>query len=459
MKMYLKIRKKFRNFSSRKNTMKPVIAETYLYPADEKQRNLCVLTLEALERPKLWCMERKNVIFVIDISASMLYTMPNIKASIRTFRDLICGRENSHQSPVTDERFRTTLPNFHLITFSDVSRLVWSNSTRQENGKSFDDTIDYLDVEGSTNMGAGIELAYSLCTDALASWIIVFTDGESNKGKFQSIEAFSQLENRKPVHSKIISLGYGTDFDAKILDTIGDFTYLQNQESIPGFMGALSHEVSTCGVIDVSIRNCSVDVIFGTPHPGWFSNERIYYFGFLDCERDTLEKESVVEYTEILPSGVKTSQTLSITVLEVPRVLPPLYVKLAIANFEASRLIKELYKVSCESKVSELRRKIKDTLTIVEKWGDEIAEPRETVRRICKELIQPKERNGGILLEVYPATLQLANNLITQTSYTNQTLQSPSSLGSTNLAKNLSNTYILGEISSCGNFNVSPFGV
>ena len=477
--------------------MKPNIVTTYPFtrecslplhgPGCAELCNLSVITLEAKETPTKglnntsgWCLNRKNVVFVVDVSTSMHYTLPSVKASILAFRDLMCGREKPSQPPVTDEKFVATLPNFHLITFSDVAKLRWSNSGFQRDPdvktfdprgagtlKTFDDLVASLEVEGSTNMGEGIELAYSLCPqggaahmqgpDARASWIVVLTDGESNQGKYQSVEAFTDLALRIPPNAKIISLGYGTEFNMHILDSIGDFTYLQDSESIPGFMGSLAHEISTCSVLNVRIgfpqrpdedkdnlkdlRSPRIDIVFGSQNVGWFADGRKHYFGFIGVwgvpPRCYETGEVIhVHYTMITEGGIyhyQISERVSNPTGSEPI---PVHIKREIASAKASNLIKVLYECNRRSMIGQIER----TLKTVEKWtaeGEE--EPRETVRRVCRELRKAHE-DGGV--PATPMALQTSNALTTQSSYTDTRYLTPGSVNAKKHAIDLSKTYV-----------------
>lgn len=412
-----------------------------------------VLALETKEMPKSWCLDKKNVIFAVDVSTSMLDTMTSLKASLLTFRDLMCGRTSSKQPPVTDEQFRAALPNFHLITFSDEAVLKWSNTPRdgglaKQGAMTFDELVNSLEVKVSTNMGAALELAYSLCpqggfrvlqgVDARASWIAVLTDGESNVGKHQSVEAFAQLASRKPPNSRIISLGYGRDFDISTLDVIGDFTHLQNEESIPGFMGALVHEISTCGVINVEVEfpqrqeEEPKNIVIGSQNVGWFANERKYHFGFIGHHDPPKTGEVIfLHYAEIREDGIwrnRISQPVPNKLAS--KTLSP-EMRAAIASSQASKMIKELY--ACHDR--DLSAKIEQILSIVEKWTDEgMAEARETVRRVCKDAMIPRETAS--------ASFQLANSLQQQTSYVDPFFQSPTSLTSAQRAMDLCTSYL-----------------
>lgn len=439
-------------FSLNKCQMKKTIIQNFNYsrpfPNTTEAIKLPVFTLEQEERPTPWCLHLKNVIFVVDVSVSMLESMPNLKASIKTFRDLICGRTSAKQPPVTDDSFSLALPNFHLITFSDEAKLCWSNGNSNTT-TSFNELIDSLEVgECSTNMGAGIELAYSLCPpngsetiqgpNAQASWIVVLTDGESNRGKYQTPDAFFQLASQKPPNTKIVSLGFGENFNADILDNIGEFTYLESNESIPSFMGAFVDEVLSCGIINTGIvfpqrsnQGDDTDIIIGSRDVGWLSNGRQYYFGFVPV---LTSKAVTVRFTEIVPEGIfhYSIEERVDNVLPSQELTPE--VRSAIACAEAASFVKEIYR--CET-CKELQRKTKQILGLVEKWTKPgMEEAREMVKRICQAALSSK--NG----DHTPASLQLANGLQNQTSYIVPVFQTPSALTSSRAAVGLAEAYL-----------------
>lgn len=83
---------------------------------------------------------------------------------------------------------------------------------------------------------------------------------------------------------------------------------------------------------------------------------------------------------------------------------------------------------------------IERTLKTVEKWtaeGEE--EPRETVRRVCRELRKAHE-DGGV--PATPMALQTSNALTTQSSYTDTRYLTPGSVNAKKHAIDLSKTYV-----------------
>ena len=71
------------------------------------------------------------------------------------------------------------------------------------------------------------------------------TDGESNMGPQKTADAFHKLVTRnKPLNCKVVSLGYGENFDPEVLNLVGTFVYVDNKEMIPVVLGNLSNEIT-----------------------------------------------------------------------------------------------------------------------------------------------------------------------------------------------------------------------
>ena len=139
---------------------------------------------------------------------------------------------------------------------------------------------------GGTNMGAGIELAYKLKDPSRATWIIVMTDGVSNIGAYQTPDSFKELSRRRPLNSRIITLGYGTEFNAEILKNLGEYTQFDNQEQIATVFGSLAFEVmNTWGFnARISILNKPdeyqmLKIVIGQEDIGSLYPDKIFRYG------------------------------------------------------------------------------------------------------------------------------------------------------------------------------------
>lgn len=224
------------------------------------------------ERHKLTL--NKEVILVIDLSQSMYSSLNNLKSALLTFRDLIIGHCSNYDdndyinilnlSPESkDDIFRNTIY-VTLITFNESAKEIWSS---RSSNITFEEAVLKMNTNPLTNMGSGIELAFNITNPDLFTWIVVMTDGESNKGKYRHINSFQSLATKKPLNSKIITLGYGKDCNLNILNNIGYFTHIKNKE-------------------DISIVFCSISI------------EIIYSWGF-NCIIDAPNYKSIIDDSSI----------------------------------------------------------------------------------------------------------------------------------------------------------------
>lgn len=227
------------------------------YCFEKKPANMIAVNFEGKSIPdKLSTVEysgkNKKLILVIDVSGSMNSSMPLLKASLLATRDLLLNLsppEVAQLSPEErDQRLRKIIP-LVLITFSDEAKLIWNS---ESSPYSFEHAVHHLKAEMKTNMGAGLEMAYTQIKNEIG-WIVVLTDGISNVGAYQRATSFSNLAKLRPKHSKIIPLGYGTSFDVETLDKMGNYTYVNNSEVISSVFGSLIYEIMTAYGVDGKI--------------------------------------------------------------------------------------------------------------------------------------------------------------------------------------------------------------
>lgn len=200
--------------------------------------------------------KKKEVILLIDISASMHNSMKYVKSSVLAFRDSILGlnpKEMEKLNPETRDRLIRETITIRIITFSNMATEIWS----PESESSFEEVVIGLEVESMTNMGDALKLAFSKTDPEKYSWVIVMTDGDSNQGPCRTATGFHRLisKHRSP-RTKIITLGYGDEFDPEVLNRVGNFVYIEHREIIPVVLGNLAEEILTATKF-----NCVIDIL------------------------------------------------------------------------------------------------------------------------------------------------------------------------------------------------------
>jgi len=316
--------------------------------------------------------QNREIILVVDLSGSMHKDLPYLQASLRAFRDFMCEKCTSDQG----------VP-FRLIGYNEDAKELYSGTFGNQKSL-FDKAVAGLAAEGRTNMGAGLELAFEKSNPRKATWVVVLSDGVSNKGAYQSPEAFSKLTARRPLHTRIVSVGYGQNFDADIMQAVGDFTYIRDPEIIPVFFGNLAQEVISTVAFGTTISaNFLSRVVIGSYNLGCLYPERKCVYGVVPVDKLT-EKAGITLSFWILGNPMKFV-TIPMK-LEYPQSLeePPDEVKEDYYRFAAMRRLRLLY--------SSLRaRNLANKITLIkkslDKWVDPCArEAKAEVLRYISEL-------------------------------------------------------------------------
>jgi uncharacterized protein YegL len=239
----------------------------------------------------------REIIFCIDCSGSMEATLPMVKKSLLSFRDIIIDG-----IPILSKE--TALrhhSNIRLITFNAQVKEVWSSDA--SNNSIFEDAVMGLFAIGSTNLGDALELSLSKVSQHRATWIVVLTDGKSNHGPYQTKESFDKFAKKIPENVKIIPLGYGTEFDVDILCSLGAYTYLEDIEYIPSVIGSLAYEFMFSWGFNSKFEGPFIKNIIGTPKIGCIYKDRSYIYAFTTFLE--APKELILTYTHISKDGLK----------------------------------------------------------------------------------------------------------------------------------------------------------
>lgn len=294
-----------------------------------------------------YAFEMKQVIFVIDVSCSMTNVLPFVQDSLKIFDELL-GENNI---------------DIHLITFSNTATYV-ANSRH-----GFIESVDNLRTDLLTNMGDGLEIAFDIVNNEKASWIIVLTDGESNKGIYQTIEEFKELvNNRKQNNTKLITIGFGKNTDPNVLNSIGEYVCIFEQKDIMKVIGAIYNEITTSSIINLSIQPSGpYTTEIGNVNVGILFNDRGYIYA---CTGNI--SGFIVKYTEIRENSLENVQ-VELQIKENKLNLPDEISKEYFFS-KASKLIEEFYK--SKDKKKEIER-IKNIL-LNENWSNKEAEARIT---------------------------------------------------------------------------------
>ena len=251
------------------------------YGPEHKTGKILVSEIVCYDTPsKKVDISNKELIIVVDLSSSMGNSIPHLRASLLALKDSLLEIVDKEQNldvkllgysdtaweiyPEVSGRDRT-IRNQEKYIESFLGR---STQSAANNNIFLDGSIAAEDDppiasgqdqdkilpgwEGTikkeiktyemTNMGAGIELAFQKTSKKKCTWIVVMTDGHSNRGQYQTLTGFEDLMGKIPPLTKVISLGYGNEFNCDILQAIGEFTYVESAEIIPSVLGSIINE-------------------------------------------------------------------------------------------------------------------------------------------------------------------------------------------------------------------------
>jgi Ca-activated chloride channel family protein len=173
---------------------------------DGEPRGWAQVGLSSMIDPATWARPSTTFVFTVDVSGSMGWggrddEYPTAGSLSRKLLHALTGELRP------DDRVA-------IVTYgSDVSTAL--GLTSGANQSEVRDAIDELDTNGSTNMEAGMERAYSIGASALGSTdqvrVIVFTDVQPNVGSTSgsAFETMVRDAAARDVHTSVLALGLG----------------------------------------------------------------------------------------------------------------------------------------------------------------------------------------------------------------------------------------------------------
>ncbi len=175
----------------------PFSVTTELAPAPwNAKRQLLLVGIQGYRVPKAE-IPASNLVFLIDTSGSMNEAdkLPLLQASLKQL-----VRELRKQDRVA------------IVTYAGVAGVTLP-STAGDQHATIDATIDGLGASGSTNGGAGIELAYAQAEQGFikggVNRVILATDGDFNVGTVNEEALKTTIEDHRKSGVALTTLGFG----------------------------------------------------------------------------------------------------------------------------------------------------------------------------------------------------------------------------------------------------------
>uniref|UniRef100_A0A3B3Z7K6 Uncharacterized protein n=1 Tax=Periophthalmus magnuspinnatus TaxID=409849 RepID=A0A3B3Z7K6_9GOBI len=225
----------------------------------------------------------KNVVFVIDTSASMLGT------KIRQTKDALFTILNDLRPG----------DHFNFISFSNKvkewkNRLVPVTPLNVRDAKKF---IYTLAPTGGTNINSAIEIGSTLLRDYLStseanpnsvSLIIFLTDGRPTVGEIQSVRILGNTRSAVQEKFCIFTIGIGNDVDYKLLDRMalencGMMRRIGEEADASAMLKGFYDEIGTPLLSDIRINYTEDSVQYVTQHlfTNYFNGSEIVIAGKL----------------------------------------------------------------------------------------------------------------------------------------------------------------------------------
>ncbi|XP_056429226.1 inter-alpha-trypsin inhibitor heavy chain H5 isoform X1 [Hyla sarda] len=237
----------------------------------------------------------KNVVFVIDTSASMVGTkIRQTKEALFTiFRDL---RPEDH---------------FNIIGFSNKIKVWQPNKLVNVSPNNIRDAKKFVfgfSPTGGTNINGGIQMASGLLNDYLAnngkheksvSLIIFLTDGQPTVGETESSRILENTKNSIREKFCLFSIGIGNDVDSYLLEKLslencGMMRWISEDEDAALQLKGFYDEIGTPLLSDIRINypEDSVEYITQNMFYNYFNGSEIVVAGKLvNQSSDTLHVE------------------------------------------------------------------------------------------------------------------------------------------------------------------------
>lgn len=335
--------------------------------------------------------DKKEVIFVIDLSASMEDSIPQLKASLLALNETI-----------------DSYIDIKIIGFSDNAWKIYPNGN-----KTFVECVEDIKCLNLTDGGAGLELAFNEKNQDKFTWIIYMSDGYNNIGKYQTEASITTLINTKPEKTKVISIGYGDGFDVDTLNIIGDFTYMREPEMIPQVFGSISHEIMTSWIYDLTVHcKFNNNPIVGEKNIGIIYSER-QYTCMWKIKNFKSEYTPIVKY-RLIDTDFENSITMN---CENDAIKIPSEIKRKYYEASKGRKFLRIYKIMMLK--LNAKKEINNIKKLLEEWTDE--ESFESKQELLTFMDKITNDNSTIF-----KSLELVKNCSSQSSHTNRNYYTPS---------------------------------
>ncbi|MEU0196862.1 MULTISPECIES: von Willebrand factor type A domain-containing protein [unclassified Streptomyces] len=114
-----------------------------------------------------------------------------------------------------------------LVTFSDEAETVLPMTRLDGNRDEIQDAIDDLDIQNSTNLGAGVETGYETAVEGLregaTNRVVLVSDALANTGDTDADTILEKIAGERREHGiTLFGVGVGSDYGDDLMETLAD---------------------------------------------------------------------------------------------------------------------------------------------------------------------------------------------------------------------------------------------
>jgi len=278
----------------------PFGVTTELAPCPWNTRHkLALIGLQAKRTPA-GKLPPRNLVFLLDVSGSMATNdkLPLVKSAMKMLAETLTAQDR-----------------VAIVTYAGTTG-VSLPATRGDRSGVIQDAISALSAGGSTNGGAGIQLAYQIAAENFVKGginrVILATDGDFNVG-ITNLDALTRLIEEKRstgVFLSVLGVGTGNLKDAtmeKLADKgNGNYSYLDSLTEARRVLVAEAGSTLITVAKDVKIQVEFNPALVGAYRLVGYENRRLKARDFNDDAKDAGEMgegHSVTALYEIVPPG------------------------------------------------------------------------------------------------------------------------------------------------------------
>ena len=247
-------------------------------------------------------MPPANLVFLVDVSGSMNapHKLPLVKSGLRTLAEQLSARDR-----------------VAVVVYAGSSGLALP-STSGDRKNDIINAIERLEAGGSTNGGAGIQLAYRVAEDNFirggTNRVILATDGDFNVGVTGDEELVRIIEDERQKGVALSVLGFGTgNLNDSMMEKLadkgnGNYAYIDSESEARKALGEQAAGTLLTIAKDVKIQvEFNPRLVAGYRLIG-YENRMLAAKDFNDDRKDAGEigaGHTVTALYEIVPAGQK----------------------------------------------------------------------------------------------------------------------------------------------------------